>query len=134
MYKRQVPYTVAERVAKNSGITAPAADGGTEVSENLTKNADYIVNIIDGSIEITKVLETEPKGENGDTFTFTVTGPNNFSQDVSVTVTKDSLVSGRYTATYTGDELKHLARGEYTVTEKTVAGYDVKSIENDRCV
>ena len=126
-----VPYTVAERVAKNSGITAPAADGGTEVSENLTKNADYIVNIIDGSIEITKVLETEPKGENGDTFTFTVTGPNNFSQDVSVTVTKDSLVSGRYTATYTGDELKHLARGEYTVTEKTVAGYDVKSIEND---
>lgn len=126
-----VPYTVAERVAKNSGITAPAADGGTEVSENLTKNADYIVNIIDGSIEITKVLETEPKGENGDTFTFTVTGTNNFSQDVSVTVTKDSLVSGRYTATYTGDELKHLARGEYTVTEKTVAGYDVKSIEND---
>ena len=128
-----VPYTVAERVAKNSGITAPAADGGTVVSgnRNLTASADYIVNIIDGSIEITKVLETEPKGENGDTFTFTVTGPNNFSQDVSVTVTKDSLVSGRYTATYTGDELKHLARGEYTVTEKTVAGYDVKSIEND---
>lgn len=126
-----VPYTVAERVAKNSGITAPASDGGTEVSENLTKNADYIVNIIDGSIEITKVLETEPKGKNGDTFTFTVTGPNNFSQDVSVTVTKDSLVSGKYTATYTGDELKHLARGEYTVTEKVAAGYDVKSIEND---
>ncbi len=126
-----VPYTVAERVAKNSGITAPAEDGGTEVSENLTKNADYIVNIIDGSIEITKVLETEPKGENGDKFTFTVTGPDNFSQDVSVTVTKDSLENGKYTATYTGDELKHLARGEYTVTEKNVAGYDVKSIKND---
>ena len=126
-----VPYTVGERVALNSGITAPAADGGTEVSENLTKNADYIVNIIDGSIEITKVLETEPKGENGDTFTFTVTGPDNFSQDVSVTVTKDSLANGKYTATYTGDELKHLARGEYTVTEKATDGYDVKSIEND---
>lgn len=126
-----VPYTVQERLAQNFGITAPAEDGGTEVSENLTKNADYIVNIIDGSIEITKVLETEPKGENGDTFTFTVTGPHNFSQDVSVTVTKESLANGRYTATYTGDELKHLARGEYTVTEKTVAGYDVKSIEND---
>lgn len=125
-----VPYTVEQRMAQNSGITAPAADGGTVVSENLTASADYIVNIIEGSIEITKVLETEPKGENGDTFTFTVTGPNNFSQDVSVTVTKDSLVNGRYTATYTGDELKHLARGEYTVTEKTVAGYDVKSIEN----
>lgn len=126
-----VPYTVAERVVKNSGITAPASDGGTEVSENLTKNADYIVNIIDGSIEITKVLEIEPKGENGDTFTFTVTGPNNFSQDVSVTVTKNSLANGKYTATYTGDELKHLARGEYTVTEKATTGYDVKSIEND---
>lgn len=129
-----VPYTVEQRVAQNSGITAPTPDGGTEVSGNLTNltaSADYIVNIIEGSIEITKVLETEPKGENGDTFTFTVTGPNNFSQDVSVTVTKDSLANGKYTATYTGDELKHLARGEYTVTEKTVAGYDVKSIEND---
>lgn len=126
-----VPYTVEERVAQNSGITAPASDGGTVVSGNLTASADYIVNIIEGSIEITKVLETEPKGENGDTFTFTVIGPNNFSQDVSVTVTKDSLENGKYTATYTGDELKHLARGEYTVTEKTVAGYDVKSIEND---
>ncbi len=128
-----VPYTVEQRVAQNSGITPPAADGGTVVSgnRNLTASADYIVNIIDGSIEITKVLETEPKGENGDTFTFTVTGPNNFSQDVSVTVTKASLANGKYTATYTGDELKHLARGEYTVTEKTVAGYDVKSIEND---
>ena len=128
-----VPYTVEQRVAQNSGITAPAADGGTVVSgnRNLTASADYIVNIIDGSIEITKVLETEPKGENGDTFTFTVTGPNNFSQDVSVTVTKASSANGKYTATYTGDELKHLARGEYTVTEKATTGYDVKSIEND---
>lgn len=127
-----VPYTVQERKNQNSEITVPASDdGGTVVSENLTKSADYIVNIIDGSIEITKVLETEPKGENGDTFTFTVTGPDNFSQDVSVTVTKASLENGKYTATYTGDELKHLARGEYTVTEKVAAGYDVKSIEND---
>ena len=126
-----VPYTVEQRVAQNSGITAPAPDGGTVVSGNLTASADYIVNIIDGSIEITKVLETEPKGENGDTFTFTVTGPDNFSQDVSVTVTKNSLENGKYTATYNGDELKHLARGEYTVTEKVAAGYDVKSIKND---
>lgn len=128
-----VPYTVAERVAQNSGITPPAPDGGTEVSGNLTNltaSADYIVNIIDGSIEITKVLETKPKGENGDTFTFTVTGPDNFSKEVQLTVTKNP-VDGKYTATYNGDELKHLARGEYTVTEKVAAGYDVKSIEND---
>lgn len=128
-----VPYTVEERVAQNSGITAPAPDGGTVVSGNLTNltaSADYIVNIIDGSIEITKVLETEPKGENGDTFTFTVTGLNNFSKEVQLTVTKNP-VDGKYTATYNGDELKHLARGEYTVTEKVAAGYDVKSIEND---
>lgn len=125
-----VPYTVEQRVAQNSGITPPAADGGTVVSGNLTASADYIVNIIDGSIEITKVLETEPKGENGDTFTFTVTGPDNFSKEVQLTVTKNP-VDGKYTATYNGDELKHLARGEYTVTEKVAAGYDVKRIEND---
>ena len=120
-------------MAQNSGITAPAPDGGTVVSGNLTNltaSADYIVNIIDGSIEITKVLETEPKGENGDTFTFTVTGPDNFSKEVQLTVTKNP-VDGKYTATYNGDELKHLARGEYTVTEKVAAGYDVKSIKND---
>ena len=125
-----VPYTVGQRVEQNSGITAPASDGGTVVSGNLTASADYIVNIIDGSIEITKVLETEPKGENGDTFTFTVTGPDNFSKEVQLTVTKNP-VDGKYTATYNGDELKHLARGEYTVTEKVAAGYDVKSIGND---
>ena len=125
-----VPYTVQERMNQNSGITAPASDGGTVVSGNLTASADYIVNIIDGSIEITKVLETEPKGENGDTFTFTVTGPDNFSKEVQLTVTKNP-VDGKYTATYNGDELKHLARGEYTVTEKVAAGYDVKSIKND---
>ena len=125
-----VPYTVEQRVAQNSGITAPAPDGGTVVSGNLTASADYIVNIIDGSIEITKVLETEPKGENGDTFTFTVTGPDNFSKEVQLTVTKNP-VDGKYTATYNGDELKHLARGEYTVTEKVAAGYDVNSIKND---
>lgn len=125
-----VPYTVDERLDQNPGITAPAEDGDTVVSGNLTKSADYIVNIIDGSIEITKVLETEPKGENGDTFTFTVTGPDKFSKEVQLTVTKNR-VDGKYTATYNGDELKHLARGEYTVTEKNVAGYDVKSIQND---
>ena len=125
-----VPYTVEQRVAQNSGITEPALDGGTVVSGKLTASADYIVNIIDGSIEITKVLETEPKGENGDTFTFTVTGPDNFSKEVQLTVTKN-LVDGKYTATYNGDELKHLARGEYTVKEKVAAGYDVKSIKND---
>ena len=117
-------------MAQNSGITAPAPDGGTVVSGKLTASADYIVNIIDGSIEITKVLETKPKGENGDTFTFTVTGPDNFSKEVQLTVTKNP-VDGKYTATYNGDELKHLARGEYTVTEKVAAGYDVKRIEND---
>ena len=125
-----VPYTVEQRVAQNSGITEPALDGGTVVSGKLTASADYIVNIIDGSIEITKVLETEPKGENGDTFTFTVTGPDNFSKEVQLTVTKN-LVDGKYTATYNGDELKHLARGEYTVKEKVAAGYDVKGIKND---
>ena len=79
-----VPYTVQERMNQNLGITAPASDGGTVVSGNLTASADYIVNIIEGSIEITKVLETEPKGENGDTFTFTVTGPDNFSKEVVI--------------------------------------------------
>ena len=129
-----VPYTVEERKAATPSITVPdSKTGGTVVtSENskLKESADYIVNIIDGSIEIVKVLETEPKNPTGDTFTFTVTGPDGFNKTVSLTVAR-TLVDGKYIATYNGDDLKHLARGEYTVIENDTSGYTVKSIEND---
>lgn len=132
-----VPYTVEERKAATPSITVPdSKTGGTVVtSENskLKESADYIVNIIDGSIEIVKVLETEPKNPTGDTFTFTVTGPEGFNKTVSLTVAR-TLVDGKYIAKYNGDDLKHLARGEYTVIENDTSGYTVKSIENDDTV
>lgn len=118
-----VPYTVNERVTAN-GTIAPAADGGAAVTNNLTTNADYVVNIIAGEIQITKILDGEPL-EGSSTFTFKVTGPDGFEKEIPLTVQKD-VTTGKYTASYTGDDLKNLARGEYTVSEIATEGYQIK--------
>lgn len=121
-----IPYTVNERTTAN-GTSAPAENGGTVVSQNLTASADYKVNIIAGSIEITKILDVD-KGQNvpdGITFTFHVAGPDKFSKDIVLTVSHDES-TGQYKATYTGDELKNLARGAYTVSEVATNNYQVK--------
>lgn len=121
-----IPYTVNERTTAN-GTSAPEANGGTVVSKNLTKSADYKVNIIAGSIEITKILDVD-KNQNvpdGTTFTFRVNGPDNFSKDIPLTVSYDENTE-QYKATYTGNELKNLARGAYTVSEVAIDNYQVK--------
>ena len=121
-----IPYTVNERTTAN-GTSAPAVNGGTAVSQNLTASADYKVNIIAGSIEITKILDVD-KNQNvpdGTTFTFRVDGPDNFSKDIPLTVSYDKSTE-QYKATYTGDELKNLARGAYTVSEVATDNYQVK--------
>ena len=123
-----IPYTVDERTTAN-GTSAPAENGGTVVSQNLTASADYKVNIIAGSIEITKILDVD-KNQNqnvpaGTTFTFHVAGPNDFSKDIPLIVSYDES-TGQYKATYTGDELKNLARGAYTVSEVATDNYQVK--------
>ena len=123
---RFIPYTVNERTTAN-GTSAPAENGGTVVSQNLTKSADYKVNIIAGSIEITKILDVD-KNQNvpdGTTFTFHVAGPNNFSEDILLTVSY-AKSTRQYKATYAGSELKNLARGAYTVSEVATDNYQVK--------
>lgn len=123
-----VPYTVADRTAANATI-APAANGGTAVTKNLTKTADYKVNVIAGAIEITKILAGDQQVPEGTEFSFKVTGPNQFEQIIKLTVTYDKKAK-QYVATYPGNDadnkLKNLARGTYTVTEIETAGYQVK--------
>ena len=121
-----IPYTVNERTTANE-TSAPAENGGTAVSQNLTASADYKVNIIAGSIEITKILDVD-KNQNvpaGTTFTFHVVGPDNFSEYIPLTVSYDES-AGQYKATYTGNELKNLAIGAYTVSEVATDNYQVK--------
>ena len=123
---RFIPYTVNERTTAN-GTSAPAANGGTVVSQNLTKSADYKVNIIAGSIEITKILDVDENQNvpDGTTFTFHVAGPNDFSEYILLTVNYVGS-TGQYQATYTGNKLKNLARGAYTVSEVATDNYQVK--------
>ena len=121
-----IPYTVNERTTAN-GTSAPAENGGTVVSQNLTASADYKVNIIAGSIEITKILDVDENQSvpDGTAFTFHVAGPDKFSKDIELTVSYDESTE-QYKATYTGDDLKNLARGEYTVSEVATDNYQVK--------
>lgn len=121
-----IPYTVYERTTAN-GTSAPAENGGTVVSQNLTASADYKVNIIAGSIEITKILDVDENQNvpEGTTFTFHVAGPKGFSKDIPLTVRYDKSTE-KYKATYIGDELKNLARGAYTVSEVATDNYQVK--------
>ncbi|MDO5598901.1 MAG: SpaA isopeptide-forming pilin-related protein [Lachnospiraceae bacterium] len=123
-----VPYTVDARTAANATI-APTVNGGTAVTEKLTKTADYKVNIIAGAIEITKILEGDQQVSEGTEFSFKVTGPDLFEKIIKLTVTYDEEAN-RYVATYPGNdadnELKNLARGKYTVTEIETEGYQVK--------
>lgn len=120
-----IPYTVNERTTAN-GTSAPETNGGTVVSRNLTA-ADYKVNIIAGSIEITKILDVDENQSvpDGTAFTFHVAGPDKFSKDIELTVSYDES-TGKYKATCTGDELKNLARGAYTVSEVATDNYQVK--------
>ena len=120
-----IPYTVNERTTAN-GTSAPATNGGTVVSRNLTA-ADYKVNIIAGSIEITKILDVDENQSvpDGTAFTFHVAGPDKFSKDIELTVSYDES-TGKYKATCTGGELKNLARGAYTVSEVATDNYQVK--------
>lgn len=114
-----VPYTVADRTAANATI-APAVNGGTAVTKNLTKTANYKVNIIAGAIEITKILAGDQQVSEETEFSFKVTGPDLFEKIIKLTVTYDEEAN-QYVATYPGNdadnELKNLARGTYTVTE-----------------
>ena len=123
-----VPYTVADRTAANATI-APAVNGGTAVTKNLTKTANYKVNIIAGAIEITKILAGDQQVSEETEFSFKVTGPDLFEKIIKLTVTYDEEAN-QYVATYLGNdadnELKNLARGTYTVTEIETEGYQVK--------
>lgn len=123
-----VPYTVADRTAANATI-APAVNGGTAVTKNLTKTANYKVNIIAGAIEITKILAGDQQVSEETEFSFKVTGPDLFEKIIKLTVTYDEEAN-QYVATYPGNdadnELKNLARGTYTVTEIETEGYQVK--------
>ena len=120
-----IPYSVQEReqLLVDTNINQPTEQGGRQVLTGdlqQPKNADYIVNVISGEIQITKTLKTPANGPK--TFTFKVEGES-FEKEIIITVPEGAL-----TASYEGDELKDLAKGTYVVTENEIKGYAVETV------
>lgn len=125
-----VPYSVAERDGLEelgADVQRPAANGGTELKlgntatqEKLTADAEYVVDVISGEIQITKKVNKASTDERD--FTFNVTKDGSDVKTITITIP-----AGQTEATYAGVDLKDLARGEYVVTE-TTTGYAVTGL------
>lgn len=89
----------------------------------------YKVNVVAGELQITKKLEVAADAEQ--TFMFEVLKKNDstFKEEITIVIPANSTDA----VSYSGEKLKNLARGEYTISEKSVEGYSLKSISvNDK--
>lgn len=94
------------------------------VDDNGKNYGIYEIKVIAGEIQIVKKLDEASSSEQ--VFEFEVTKKNDsaFTRTVSIVIPPNSTDQ----VFYTGEELKNLARGVYTVTEKSVNGYAVKDL------
>ena len=125
------PYSVDQRDNASdlsSEVQRPSvANGGTELDltnettkERLTADAEYVVNVISGEIQITK--KVDKPSDKAREFTFEVKKDDETFITVTITIPADKTE-----AQYTGDALKDLERGTYVVKE-TTSGYAVTEL------
>lgn len=127
---KYIPYSVDIRSQKDnlSNVNAPSSNGGKAVSE-ISVSGTYKVNVVAGTIDITKDLslpDTEDKS-----FTFKVdylTGTGAVDEEKSFTVA-GTVESGKISTNIEGNRLTDLWRGTYRVTEEaTTEGYSLISV------
>lgn len=115
----ELPGYILTQTPDDGKITGTVAKGGTATAAFTNK---YTPDT--GSLTITKTVE----GLENDSatleilkkqLTFTVTGPNNYSEEIAFNATGWKQDGSTYTYTYT---INNLPTGEYTVTE---SGYDL---------
>lgn len=121
-----IPYSVGERdVTLGDAIKTPdTTNGGTELNPQtgkLTAEGIYSVNVVAGGIQITKKLEKISDKEQ--TFSFVVTKNDEEFKTIDITIP-----AGTKQATYFGEELQNLSRGNYKIVESKATGYGVKEI------
>ncbi len=121
-----IPYSVGERdVTLGDAIKTPdTTNGGTELNPQtgkLTAEGIYSVNVVAGEIQITKKLEKISDKEQ--TFSFVVTKDGEEFKTIDITIP-----AGTKQATYFGEELQNLSRGNYEIVESKATGYGVKEI------
>ena len=120
-----IPYSVGARdVTLGDAIKTPATNGGAELNpktDKLTAEGIYSVNVVAGEIQITKKLEET--SEEDQTFSFVVTKDGKKFKTIDITIPARTEQ-----ATYFGEELQNLSRGNYKIVESKATGYGVKEI------
>nr|WP_297873166.1 SpaA isopeptide-forming pilin-related protein [uncultured Blautia sp.] len=120
-----IPYSVDERDATlGDAIKTPATNGGEELNpqtNKLTAEGIYSVNVVAGEIQITKKLEEI--SDKDQKFSFVVTKDDEEFKTIDITIP-----AGTEQATYSGEELQNLSRGNYKIVESKATGYGVKEI------
>lgn len=121
-----IPYSVGARdVTLGDAIKIPdTTNGGTELNpqtDKLTAEEIYSVNVVAGEIQITKKLEEI--SDKDQKFSFVVTKDGKEFKTIDITIP-----AGKEQATYSGEELRNLSRGNYKIVESKATGYGVKEI------
>lgn len=120
-----IPYSVEKRDATlDDAIKTPATNGGAKLNpqtDKLTAEGIYSVNVVAGEIQITKKLEEI--SEEDQTFSFVVTKEGEEFKTIDITIPARTEQ-----ATYSGEELQNLSRGNYKIVESKATGYGVKEI------
>ena len=120
----------SNKTTDNKNLINKVPIGGTEVSEELSANGTYKVNVIAGQIQITKRLEKPAKKKAE--FKFEIYKDGDVVQTVTATVEVGETeakftVDGKESTIIT---VAKLASGDYTVKEKNQSGYKLEEAKN----
>lgn len=118
-------YVAGDRTTHLVPATKKKADGTDERDYGI-----YTIHVISGEIKLTKELETALTEDKEFVFNVKVTKPDKTVENIEVPIT---VLAGTTKAMYSGDLLKDLARGTYTITENVPDGYVLTdyAIDND---
>ncbi len=118
-------HVAGDRTTHLVPATKKKADGTDERDYGI-----YTIHVISGEIKLTKELETALTEDKEFVFNVKVTKPDKTVENIEVPIT---VLAGTTKAMYSGDLLKDLARGTYTITENVPDGYVLTdyAIDND---
>ena len=118
-------YVAGDRTTHLVPATKKKADGTDERDYGI-----YTIHVISGEIKLTKELKTALPENKEFVFNVKVTKPDKTVKNIEVPIT---VLAGDTKAMYSGNLLKDLARGTYTITENVPDGYVLTdyAIDND---
>lgn len=140
-YHLKVTYDAGAPTTKSTANTDDhvAGDRTTHLVPATKKKADgtderdygiYTIHVISGEIKLTKELKTALTEDKEFVFNVKVTKPDKTVENIKVPITVPAYTTK---AMYSGDLLKDLTRGTYTITENVPNGYVLTdyAIDND---